>query len=485
MGLAVMQFNFCSKLQALIARVLPDAAGQVALTFGLTLVPMLLAIGCGVDISRAMVVKMRLGEALDAAGLAVGTTAGLTDAQMTETARRYFYANYPGVELGTVTSLNVSKVGQGGNRIAVSGAARVPTAFMKLAGIEYLDVDVNVEVMREAQSLDVVLVLDTTGSMAGTKLSTLKTAATDLVKKLLVSPTVKIGIVPFARYVHIGMGNRNRPGVSVPADSNTCQTVNRQVQTCAGTEQYQSTCSRNVNPRPGTCFVDGAPQTCTLYDTLTYACTKTRGTNCTTRTVPTQQCSSQVWYGCVGSRTPTLNARDDRFSTGLPGLMNITCGKPLVQLTNQQANLLASIASFVAAENTYVPAGLSVGWHVLSPGIPFTEATPANADPKPRRAMVLMTDGDNTVSLTSSGPLHNGSSRAAADTLTKQLCANIKADGVEVYTVAFEIKDAATKDMIRACASNPANYFDASDPTKLLSAFENIAMALSNLRLSR
>jgi hypothetical protein len=232
-------------------------------------------------------------------------------------------------------------------------------------------------------------------------------------------------------------------------------------------------------------MVDGAPQSCTVYDTISYACMKTRGTNCTTKTVPKQQCTQEKWNGCVGSRKPPLNSRDDGFSTGLPGLMNISCGKPLVQLTNQQASLLASINSFVAAENTYVPAGLSVGWHVLSPGVPFTEATPANADPKPRRALVLMTDGANTVSLTSQGPLHNGSSRAAADTLTKQLCTNIKADEVEVYTVAFEISDTATKDMIRNCASNPANYFDASDPAELLKAFENIAMALSNLRLSR
>jgi hypothetical protein len=39
--------------------------------------------------------------------------------------------------------------------------------------------------------------------------------------------------------------------------------------------------------------------------------------------------------------------------------------------------------------------------------------------------------------------------------------------------------------MIRECASSPANYFDASDPTKLMQAFEEIAMALSNLRLTR
>jgi len=480
-----MQSWYRSRIRAGIVRLLADARGQVAITFGLTLIPILLAIGCGVDVSRALVVKMRLGEALDAAGLAVAGTAGLTDAQMTEMAQKYFYANYPGDELGTVTSLSVAKVGDGGGAIKVTGTAKVSTAFMQLAGIGYVNIATEAEVLREAQSLDAVLVLDTTASMGGNKLATLKTAATDMVKKLLVSPSVKIGIVPFARYVHIGMQNRNISGVSVPADSTTCTTVNSNVTTCTGSEQYQSTCTKQVNPRASTCMVDGSPQPCTVYDTISYPCTKTRGTNCTTKTVPKQQCTQQKWNGCVGSRKPPLNASDESFSTKLPGLMNISCGRPLVQLTNQQATLLASIASFVASENTYVPAGLSVGWHVLTPRIPFVEATPANADPAPRRALVLMTDGTNTVSLTSTGPLHNGSSRSAADTLTKQLCANIKADGIEVYTVAFEITDVATKDMIRQCASSPANYFDASDPTKLLSAFEEIAMALSNLRLSR
>ena len=477
--------SYSLSIRAMLARLRHDIAGQVALTFGLAFIPILLAIGCGVDISRAVVVKMRLGEALDAAGLAVAGTAGLTDAQMTEMAQKYFYANYPGDELGTVTSLSVAKVGDGGGAIKVTGTAKVSTAFMQLAGIGYVNIATEAEVLREAQSLDAVLVLDTTASMGGNKLATLKTAAADMVKKLLVSPSVKIGIVPFARYVHIGMQNRSISGVSVPADSTTCTTVNSNVTTCTGSEQYQSTCSKQVNPRASTCMVDGSPQPCTVYDTISYPCTKTRGTNCTTKTVPKQQCTQQKWNGCVGSRKPPLNASDESFSTMLPGLMNISCGRPLVQLTNQQVTLLASIASFVASENTYIPAGLSVGWHVLTPRIPFVEATPTDADPAPRRALVLMTDGANTVSLTSTGPLHNGSSRPAADTLTKQLCANIKADGIEVYTVAFEITDVATKDMIRECASSPANYFDASDSTKLLGAFEEIAMALSNLRLSR
>ena len=64
------KFNFRAEFR----RFMDAASGQVAITFGLVLIPLILAIGCGVDISRAVVVKMRLGEALDAAGLAVSST---------------------------------------------------------------------------------------------------------------------------------------------------------------------------------------------------------------------------------------------------------------------------------------------------------------------------------------------------------------------------------------------------------------------------
>ena len=50
--------------------------GNVAMIFALSLVPITVAAGAGLDMSRAMIVRSRLTEALDAAGLAVGGTQG-------------------------------------------------------------------------------------------------------------------------------------------------------------------------------------------------------------------------------------------------------------------------------------------------------------------------------------------------------------------------------------------------------------------------
>jgi len=67
--------------------------------------------------------------------------------------------------------------------------------------------------------LEVAMVLDNTGSMAGTKLSTLKTAASNFVDTLSSAAArsadpdaVKIGLVPFSMTVKVGSGYQGAPG---------------------------------------------------------------------------------------------------------------------------------------------------------------------------------------------------------------------------------------------------------------------------------
>ena len=52
--------------------------GNVAMMFGLSLVPITIAAGAGVDLARAMAVKASMADALDAAALAVGSTPGIS-----------------------------------------------------------------------------------------------------------------------------------------------------------------------------------------------------------------------------------------------------------------------------------------------------------------------------------------------------------------------------------------------------------------------
>ena len=53
-----------------------DARGNVALLFGLSLIPLLIGVGVAVDYGRALIVHERMQEAADAAGLAIGSWVG-------------------------------------------------------------------------------------------------------------------------------------------------------------------------------------------------------------------------------------------------------------------------------------------------------------------------------------------------------------------------------------------------------------------------
>jgi Flp pilus assembly protein TadG len=486
-----MRLPFLSRIRSRFRELVGADSGQVAITFGLALIPMVLAIGCGVDISRAIAARSSLVNALDATALAVArmplssSVAQTNTAEMTKVAHAYFYANHAGSDVGTVTSLGIAPATSGQGWL-FTATARVPTAFMSLAGFDFVEVDATTEVMREARALEMALVLDTTASMQGPRISALRTAAESLVNSVAVDPSVRLAVVPFAQYVNIGTANRSIPGVSVPSNSTTCTTTNRSVTTCTGTEQYQTTCTRQINPRPGTCTVDGAQVPCTIYDTESYPCTRTRGTGCTTTTQPVETCTSQTWYGCVGSRPPPLNASDLQFpSSPLPGVMNVRCSRPVLTLTSSVTALRSAITALTVSGNTYIPAGLQVGWHVLSPRIPFTEGTPYSTTPQPRRVMLLMTDGTNSLSLSGQGPLHTGTSRTAADQLTRDLCTKIKQDNIDLYAIAFEVTDASTKQMLQECSSGGGYFFDASDSTQLIKAFEAIAVGVSNLRISK
>jgi len=80
------------------------------------------------------------------------------------------------------------------------------------------------------EPVDMVLVLDTTASMAGTKIETLKRAAKDLISSIPDDADVKMGVVPFSSYVNVGLENRNEPWMFVDEDRQETIDTARNVQ---------------------------------------------------------------------------------------------------------------------------------------------------------------------------------------------------------------------------------------------------------------
>ena len=101
-----------------------------------------------------------------------------------------------------------------------------------------------------------------------------------------------------------------------------------------------------------------------------------------------------------------------------------------------------------------------------------------------------MTDGANSNSLGnpvpwSDGLFHDEKDVVAANTLTSELCEDIKNDDVEIYTIALEVVDATTVTMMKNCATSVSHFYDVNNASGLSKVFEDISTELADLRLSK
>lgn len=82
-----------------------------------------------------------------------------------------------------------------------------------------------------------VLVLDTTLSMEGARLTSLKTAATDMVNTIesFDNDNFRLAVVPFSNYVNVGLSRRYESWMSVPHDTSTTTNVCRNKRDVTGT----------------------------------------------------------------------------------------------------------------------------------------------------------------------------------------------------------------------------------------------------------
>jgi Flp pilus assembly protein TadG len=140
--------------------------GNVAVMFGLCAIPAVIAAGMAIDVGRAYMVKVRLGAALDAAALAVGSQTNQTQTQLTTALQNYFTANYPSTALGsnvTVTTVPAN-ADLTASVVNFQAQATLPMTFMQLVGVSSITVSATAQTKKTA-GLEVAIVLDNTGSM--------------------------------------------------------------------------------------------------------------------------------------------------------------------------------------------------------------------------------------------------------------------------------------------------------------------------------
>ncbi len=477
-------------------------SGATVTVFAFSAVVLICLGGAVVDYGRLTKAHTALQAATDSAALAAARLPSKDTAAMRTAANNFFAANTASINGHTIEITNFTFQATTGT-VTVETSGVLDTTLMSIAGFRTMGFSAKSAAVKEVTgTVEMALVLDNTWSMSesaggsDSKITVLKSAAKKLVETVLSEggTNVRIGIVPFADYVNVGMGNRSEAWLSVPADST--KTEDTSTPRICVEKTTKQVCTR------------GSPATCTRAGKdgvrETYDCTPQ---TCTQQTVaPYQSCSGgpstrttvNKWFGCVYSRkTGNLRLNDSDPTTPYPGVMGSsqTCLKPIIPLTSDRATLTSAIDGLITnignyKPSTYIPAGLIWGVNVLSPTAPFSEGRAYDAANRmPRKALVLMTDGANTMYFRNSDGSHqdkrNNGDVTTANLDTTKLCDYAKSKNIEVYTVAFAVTDVAAKTMLQGCATDAAHYYDATNAAALAAAFQAIGQSLTSLRLSQ
>ncbi|WP_315735230.1 MULTISPECIES: TadE/TadG family type IV pilus assembly protein [unclassified Bradyrhizobium] len=166
-------------VSSLLARLRRDVSGNVAVTFAIVCVPLITAVGCGVDYSRANQMRAKLQAAVDAASVgAVSRTAPafIAAGAMTsdgviaagnDDAAKIFNGNMSGTSGYTLTSLT-PEVKKAGSVLSatVSFSATVPMMFMNIVGFKTMTLNGSSTAKASMpRYIDFYLLLDNSPSM--------------------------------------------------------------------------------------------------------------------------------------------------------------------------------------------------------------------------------------------------------------------------------------------------------------------------------
>jgi len=527
---------------------------NVAMMFGLSLVPLAIAAGAGLDYAQAVMVRSQMLDALDAAALAVGGQPKITDDQAKTLAQSVFDANYKGPGHPTVTpAIN-------GQSVSVTAADDVATTALALVGKTSISVSATSIVVWGQAKMWVSLVLDNTGSMSQTdstglsKMAALKDASHQLLAKLQTAAAsgnpgdVQVAIIPFAKDVNVKTTNAGTsnlsaswidwtdwekaygtvpsnlvgPGsacpwnsgcVSAPGSTSSTNTVpssgsyagyicpDAMGSSSPGQSgHYYNGCyNSTVN---GTTTVTqtvskGNNASCTGYSNCT--CTGKGGnTVCTAPVTVNTYAHSWVandhslWGGCVMDRDQDADTNATSPNSKYPAENSGSCVSATVMTlnytwdsttdtsTNKDQNLSWKIDSMIANGGTNQTIGLQHGMQVQMEGSPYNAAAlPANT----ARYIILLSDGLNTLDRW----YGDGSNQSSSvDTRMALACTNAKNQGFIIYTLFVDIAGAqGNSTVLRNCASDTSKYYDLTTSSAIVTAFNDIAQKITNLRVSQ
>ena len=462
-----------SRCRARLGEFAGDTKGNVMMTFGLMAMSLFGMVGGAVDLGRWLNARDQTIAALDAAVLAAGRalqTDPTNESAAVDLALAYYNENTK-ARIKTIEDTIGFEVTNNGGMIQATGNVKLKTYILGAfdlydnLGLKELPLFADGEtpqaiIKQEADmgfNREVSLMLDVSGSMgSGTKLADMKFAAKDLVNLIMKDPGAdtwtKIAIVPFSGDVRLPSSIYSQVTPAI---------------TAGNTSAWPST--RN--------YADGKK---TIYRYRTNTCVAERsGTNAYTNVAP-------------GTGNFVRPVYDDSTSRQC----NTPASGEMAPLKNDKTAIIAKIHNLTLGGGTAGHLGTAWAYYFLSPEWNNVMPSAANhAAPygteKLKKIAILMTDGEYNKRYDSKGlETSDGFAGSSVNPKTSSqqavaLCEQMKGDGIEVYTVGFELPNQLAIDTLASCASGADHAYVATNGSALKAAFRDIAIKLTELHLLR
>jgi Flp pilus assembly protein TadG len=514
-----------------------EKSGAVALMFALMVIPLVGFVGVAVDYSRLSSADLALQNSLDMAALAAGRAYANTvgsDAERVEAATAkavaFFDANFNSqIEFVAGPDLVVTPTGE---TVDVSATAELKTSFLWVLGIMTMQVDAGSQVKSAGRGMELVLIMDNTGSMrsslgnGNSKMETMKASATELVYIMYGGreevENFWVGLVPYVAMVNVSNSRSNWVNYYPSNDF-----VGTSWKGCvmARPDPYDETDDTEAT-EPWDVMAWPSTKNVKYYDK--YGDRIKFNYNGTTYKVK----GDNEW--------PNINEENSAQNNGTGP--NLGCGPAITPLVSSRQTILDSIDEMLPWHRggTMANLGMAWGWRVISPkwrglweGDTPDELPLEYGNPKFEKVAILLTDGnnqwydwpgnskkDNTPinGLPGAGGFSNSSGvgykknkviedadytaygritegrlgstdfdevQGILDDKMLQVCSDMKREGIQVYTITFGSTNSATKQTYANCASRPDQYYDSPSNSELRAAFVAIATELNNLRISQ
>lgn len=428
-----------------VARFRDETSGSIAIIFGLSAMVLMTVIGLTMDASRAYNISSRVQNALDSASLAAARKLSLdegNDDEVRDVALAHFDAQKEQFKVwGAIASNPQVTI----DRDQASVTMTADVAMSSIAGslsslLPNVSFSPSATSKFDVRRIELALVLDVTGSMCapnpspctgGPKFDGLKKAVEDFVKIFANTTTsrglVRMALVPYSGAVNVG--------------------------------SLKNTVAHSPNANDDCVVERDGPEAYTGVAALGNA------------RLDTSNVADRPYYRCLSTRILPLSDVAD---------------------ATERTRLIEHANAMVAEGWTAGHIGAAWGWYMVAPS--WSSIWPAESDPKPYskdviKAVVLMTDGDFNTAYRNGG---TGSPDPASTDVNAvgsspyqatQLCSNMKAAGVQVFSVAYMAPPAAEA-LLKTC-SGDANYYDAANAGQLQDSFRAIAEKLTSLKLAK